>query len=183
MIIIMLGAPGSGKGTQSEMLSDILNLPHLNMGNEFRKAIDQKSEWGTIAKQYIDKGELVPDEFTNDFLKELLLDTKYKKGCIFDGFPRTTNQADELENILFNKGKGIDKVINLNIDYETIKDRLLKRGRKDDTEEVVDNRIKVYKDESKPLIQYYDQKKLLKEVESKGNIEEVNQKILECLSY
>jgi adenylate kinase len=183
MIIIMLGAPGSGKGTQSEMLSDILNLPHLNMGEEFRKAIEDDSEWGTIAKQYIDKGELVPDEFTNDFLKELLLEPKYKVGCIFDGFPRTINQADALDKILFNKGKGIDRVINLDIDDDTIKERLLKRGRKDDTEEIVDQRIETYKNESKPLIQYYGEKKLLKGVKSKGKVEDVNAKILECLSY
>lgn len=183
MIIILLGSPGSGKGTQSEILSELLSIPHLSMGECFRNEIEKKSEWGLIAKQYIDKGELVPDEFTNEFLKELLIDDKYKKGCIFDGFPRTIQQAEELDRVLLNKNKKIDCVINLILDYDETKERLLKRGRKDDTEDVIDKRIQLYEEESKPLIEYYKEKKLLKPIDCNGTKDDVNEKILKSISF
>jgi adenylate kinase len=183
MILVILGCPGSGKGTQSEILSNNLDIPHLNMGKEFRNEIEKGSEWGMIAKDYVNKGELVPDEFTNRFLKELLSDSKYKKGCIFDGFPRTIIQAEELDNVLFNQNKGIDCVVNLDLDYDTAKERLLKRGRKDDSEDIINDRIKVYEEETEPLIEHYKGKNLLKSVDCDGTEEEINKKIVECLSF
>lgn len=181
MVIIMFGAPGVGKGTQSKLLSDKLGVSHLSTGEKFREEIEKNSEYGMIAKNYIDKGELVPDEITIQFVKDILSDEQYKKGCIFDGFPRTINQAEILKKILMKMGKDIHKVINLSADDKVIMDRLLKRGREDDTEEIIKDRLKVYKENTEPLIQYYGNQNLLLDIESSGDEEEVNDTILKKL--
>lgn len=181
MVIIMFGAPGVGKGTQSKLLSDKLGVSHLSTGEKFREEIEKNSEYGMMAKSYIDKGELVPDEITIQFVKDILSDEQYKKGCIFDGFPRTINQAEILKKILMKMGKDIHKVINLSADDKVIMDRLLKRGREDDTEEIIKDRLKVYKENTEPLIEYYGNQNLLLDIESSGDGEEVNGAILKKL--
>ena len=181
MVIIMFGAPGVGKGTQSKLLSDKLGVSHLSTGEKFREEIEKNSEYGMMTKSYIDKGELVPDDITIEFVKDILSDEKYKKGCIFDGFPRTINQAEILKKILMKMGKDIHKVINLSADDKVIMDRLLNRGRQDDTEEIIKDRLKVYKENTEPLIQYYGNQNLLLDIESSGDEEEVNETILKKL--
>jgi len=181
MVIIMFGAPGVGKGTQSKLLSDKLGISHLSTGEKFREEIESGSEYGMMAKSYIDKGELVPDEITIEFVKDILSDEQYKKGCIFDGFPRTIEQAGSLKKMLMKMGKDIHKVINLSADDDVIMKRLLKRGREDDTEEIIKDRLKVYKENTEPLIQYYGNQNLLLDVKSSGNEEEVNETILKKL--
>ena len=181
MVIIMFGAPGVGKGTQSKLLSDKLGVSHLSTGEKFREEIEKNSEYGMMTKSYIDKGELVPDDITIEFVKDILSDEKYKKGCIFDGFPRTINQAEILKKILMKMGKDIHKVINLSADDKVIMDRLLNRGRQDDTEEIIKDRLKVYKENTEPLIQYYGNQNLLLDIESSGDGEEVNETILKKL--
>ena len=181
MVIIMFGAPGVGKGTQSKLLSDKLGISHLSTGEKFREEIENGSEYGMMAKSYIDKGELVPDEITIEFVKDILSDEQYKKGCIFDGFPRTMNQAEILKKILMKMGNDIHKVINLSADDKVIMDRLLNRGRQDDTEEIIKDRLKVYKENTEPLIQYYGNQNLLLDIESSGDGEEVNETILKKL--
>lgn len=177
----MFGAPGVGKGTQSKLLSDKLGISHLSTGEKFREEIESGSEYGMMAKSYIDKGELVPDEITIEFVKDILSDDQYKKGCIFDGFPRTIKQANSLKKMLMKMGKDIHKVINLCADDDVIMKRLLSRGREDDTEEIIKDRLKVYKENTEPLIQYYDNQKLLLDVKSSGDEEEVNETILKKL--
>lgn len=181
MVIIMFGAPGVGKGTQSKLLSDKLGISHLSTGEKFREEIESGSEYGMMAKSYIDKGELVPDEITIEFVKDILSDDQYKKGCIFDGFPRTVKQANSLKKMLMKMGKDIHKVINLCADDDVIMERLLSRGREDDTKEIIKDRLKVYKENTEPLIQYYDNQKLLLDVKSSGDEEEVNETILKKL--
>lgn len=182
MIIIMFGAPGVGKGTQSKLLSDKLGVSHISTGEKFREEIEKNSEYGLIAKEYIEKGNLVPDDIVIQFVKDILSDSEYKKGCIFDGFPRTLTQANALKRILMKMGKDIHKVINLNADDEVITKRLLERGRKDDTEEIIKDRLKVYKENTEPLIQFYDNQNLLISVDSDGDESEVNNKIMDKLS-
>lgn len=183
MVIIMFGAPGVGKGTQSKLMSEKLGIPHLSTGEKFREEIKNKTEYGLIAKEYIEKGELVPDDITIQFVKEILSEPEYKRGCIFDGFPRTIEQAENLKYMLMKIGKDIHKAINLTADDDTIMERLLSRGRKDDTEEVIKERLKVYKDNTEPLIKFYDNQDLLLTIQSDGDESDVNDKIFQKLSF
>ncbi len=182
MRLVFLGPPGAGKGTQALRISEKYGIPHISTGDILRNAVKEGTELGKLAKSYMDKGELVPDDVIIGIIRERLSQSDVKeKGFILDGFPRTLRQAEALEELLEEVSMPLDRVVYLNVDDEEIVKRLLLRGRADDTEEVVRNRLKVYREQTAPLIDYYAQKCLLVEIYGVGEIEEITKKIEEAV--
>jgi adenylate kinase len=124
MYVIMLGAPGAGKGTQADILSQEMNLPHIASGDLFRQALDKKTEVGILARSYMDKGELVPDEITIKMILERVNQSDCASGCLFDGFPRTLQQAKVLDKVLKEQGKSIDEAVYIEVPNEELVKRL-----------------------------------------------------------
>lgn len=205
MKLLLLGAPGAGKGTQAFELSKHYNIVHISTGDIFRDIIGKGTPLGKLAKSYIDKGQLVPDDVTIEIVKERLSQDDCKNGYILDGFPRTVYQAQALEKI-----DSIDRVVDIDIPLEKLTRRLTGRRvcpkchesyhidylngsdvcvecgakliqRADDNEETVNNRISVYKQQTQPLIDYYDNKKLLLTVDGDKPVNEVFNEIVEAL--
>lgn len=172
--IVMFGAPGSGKGTQSEVLIQTYGLFHISTGDVLRDHIKRGTELGKTAKGFIDKGQLIPDELMISILGAVIDDNKEKTkfGVIFDGFPRTIAQADALEEMLAERGTKLSAVIGLNVPEEILIGRLLNRGkesgRSDDNLETINDRLKVYHRQTAPLQDYYTKKGLLHMVKGTG---------------
>ncbi len=182
MFIVLFGAPGVGKGTQAEILSAKLNIAHFSTGDAFRAAIKNETEVGLLAKQYVDAGKLVPDEVVTKIVAEALSEEKFSNGALLDGYPRTTTQATSLDELLHGKGQSIEAVVNISVERDAIIERLLARGRKDDTQEIIANRLDVYLSETAPVLQYYKGKQdLLREVDGNKSIQEVTAAILDTL--
>ncbi|HCM89166.1 MULTISPECIES: adenylate kinase [Vagococcus] len=127
MNLILMGLPGAGKGTQAERIIDVYGIPHISTGDMFRDAMKNETELGLLAKSFIDKGELVPDEVTNGIVKDRLSQDDTEKGFLLDGFPRTLAQAEELDKILEELGKKVDNVLNIHVEAEVLIDRLAGR--------------------------------------------------------
>ncbi|MBO5412230.1 MAG: adenylate kinase [Clostridia bacterium] len=201
MNIILLGAPGAGKGTQATKISDAYLLPHISTGDIFRENIKNQTEIGLLAKSFIDKGQLVPDEVTCKIVEERITRSDCKNGYMLDGFPRTIAQAEALDKIT-----NIDLVINVDVDFSLLMDRLCGRRvckdcgesyhvsrlggattcsrcggelyqRKDDNPETVQSRLDVYTAQTAPLIEYYEKKGLLFNVVGNTTPEDVYSKI------
>jgi len=180
--VVFLGPPGAGKGTQAVRIAEKYNVPHISTGDILRAAVKEGTELGKLAKSYMDRGELVPDEVIIGIIRERLSQPDVReRGFILDGFPRTLKQAEALDQMLAELNMPLDRVIYLNVDDEEIVKRLLARGRADDTEEVIRNRLKVYREQTAPLIDYYSEKCLLAEIYGVGEIEEITRKIEEAL--
>ena len=177
MRLILLGPPGAGKGTQAEKLKTSLNVPHLSTGDMFRAAIKAKTHLGLAVKAIVDRGDLVSNEMVWGIVSEGLSGPDCANGFILDGFPRSLEQAEMLGSMLQEKGEGLDHVVQLTANEEELVERLLQRakelGRKDDTEEVIRHRLKVYTEETAPLAAYYKEKGLLREIDGMGTIEQV----------
>ncbi|MGI5824985.1 MAG: adenylate kinase [Bacillota bacterium] len=204
MRLVLMGAPGAGKGTQADVMAKKLFVPHISTGDIFRAAIKAGTEMGKLAEQYISQGKLVPDEVTLGIVKDRLEEADCKDGFILDGFPRTIAQADGLQEYLASVDRPLDSVINIDVDLNSLVDRLTGRRvcrgcgasfhlmynppakegvcdecggelyqRKDDSEETIKNRLNVYVENSKPLIDYYAEKGLLMEVDGNQAINEV----------
>ncbi|HOV71238.1 MAG TPA: adenylate kinase [Dysgonamonadaceae bacterium] len=175
--IVIFGAPGSGKGTQSNYLKEKYGLEHISTGDLLRAEIAQKSELGKMAENYIAKGQLVPDEVVIGMLEETIKKNPNAKGFIFDGFPRTLAQGEALDKILKKFGQEISIVISLEVDDEELINRLLKRGelmgRSDDNRETIESRLKVYYNQTAPLKEFYAKQGKLVEIKGKGSIEEI----------
>ncbi len=173
MKLVFLGPPGAGKGTQAKILSYKLGIPHISTGDIFRENIKNKTELGKKASEFSDKGLLVPDEVTNAMVQERLKRDDCSKGYILDGYPRTIPQAKFLDQI-----QNIDRVVYFYLGDKTTIERMLNRAkdsnRIDDTEEVIKKRIKVYKKQTQPLIEYYKKKGILLEIDAKPSIEEIS---------
>lgn len=182
MILVLFGAPGVGKGTQAVILAEKLGIAHLSTGDAFRAAIKNQTAVGMLAKEYVDAGKLVPDEVVTRIVEEAMSGTQFADGCILDGFPRTRAQADALDQLLAKKGLSIGRVVNLEVDDETIIARLLQRGRADDTEAIIRDRLNVYNNETAPLLEYYGEKGLLRSVNGIGDVEEVSSRVLVALN-
>jgi len=178
MIIILFGAPGVGKGTQAAILADKLSIAHLSTGDAFRAAIKNQTEVGKLAKGYVDAGDLVPDDVVARIVDEAMNDASFANGAILDGFPRTQAQADALAGMLSARGLSVHRVVNIDVDDATIIERLLARGRADDTREIIENRLSVYRQETAPLLDYYTAQGNLVTVDGVGEVEQVNQRIL-----
>ncbi len=178
--IVLFGPPGAGKGTQAEKLISKYNLVHLSTGDIFRANIKGETKLGTLAKSYIDDGNLVPDEVTIKMLESEVDKNPNAEGFIFDGFPRTTPQAEALETFLKSKGTEISVMLALNVSEEELIKRLLLRGkdsgRADDAnEEVIANRIRVYHEQTAVVADFYSAQNKFEQIEGCGTIEETSQ--------
>ncbi len=204
MKIIMLGAPGAGKGTQAKLIADKYSIPHISTGDIFRANIKEGTELGKKAKEYMDKGALVPDELTCDLVMDRISQGDCKNGFVLDGFPRTIPQAEALSSALEKEGKSMDFAIDIEVPDENIINRMggrrackgcgatyhivnippKKEGicdrcgealvlRDDDKPETVKNRLTVYHDQTQPLIDYYNKKNILHEVDGTMEMNDV----------
>ena len=171
--LIFLGPPGAGKGTQAKSLAEFLQIPHISTGDILRQAIQDQTNLGMQAQSFMDKGELVPDKLVEDMVEERLKQPDAQTGWILDGFPRKVTQAKFLGELLINLREGGEKVINLDAPDAVVINRLLGRGRKDDTEEVIRRRLEIYRDETAPLINYYSDRQQLLTVNGNQSQEEV----------
>jgi len=180
--LILFGPPGAGKGTQSKLLAEEYNLIHLSTGDLLRSEIAAGTELGNKAKSLIDAGKLVPDEVVVGMVRHKIEENQKAAGFIFDGFPRTTEQAKALDGILEEVDQGISLVLALKVDEDELTRRMLERGRKDDTEEVIRGRFEVYREETHPLKEYYQKQNKLTEVNGMGDIDEVSKRLQEVVN-
>lgn len=180
--LVLFGKPGAGKGTQANFLKEKYNLVHISTGDVFRRNIKNGTELGTLAKSYIDKGELVPDKVTINMLRDEVEQNPDASGFIFDGFPRTTAQAEALDNLLDSKGMKINATLALEAEDETLLKRLLERGktsgRSDDQDESkIRNRFAEYNEKTAPLKQFYESQNKFHSVNGVGEIAEISERL------
>jgi adenylate kinase len=180
--LIFLGPPGAGKGTQAQVLAEHLHIPHISTGEILRQAMKEQTPLGIKAQGYVDSGELVPDQLVQDLVEERLAQSDAKSGWILDGFPRKVTQAAFLEELLAKTAQGGERVVNLDAPDDIVISRLLARGRKDDTEEVIRRRLEVYRNETAPLINYYSQRERLLTVNGNQSQEEVTTQLEHILA-
>lgn len=176
--IVLFGPPGAGKGTQAEKLREKYNLVHLSTGDILRNEIKNATELGTMAKEFMDKGELVPDEVVIDMIENCLKEYADASGFIFDGFPRTTEQASALDQLLRKHNTEIDLMLSLEVDDEELVARIVQRGREsgredDKNESVIFNRILTYNKKTAPLKEYYNKQGKYNSIEGVGSIDDV----------
>lgn len=179
MRVVLLGPPGAGKGTQAVLLSEKLGVPHISTGDLFRANIGQQTPLGLEAQKYMDAGDLVPSEVTNRMVEARVGEPDAANGFVLDGYPRTVDQADALEKILADIDKKLDAVLCFVVAEDTVVERMLARGRADDSEDVIRNRLRVYREETEPLLDHYDG--LVVSVDGVGDVEEVNARALSAL--
>ena len=212
MNIILMGLPGAGKGTQASEIVKKFPIPHISTGDMFRKAIKDETDLGKEAKSYMDRGELVPDEVTVGIVKDRISEDDAKKGFLLDGFPRTIEQAEALNEIMQEFDRKIDAVINIEVAEEELMNRLTGRRicekcgttyhlvfnppkvegicdldggklyqREDDNPETVANRLNVNVKQSKPILEFYDNKKVLKNIDGSRDIKVVTEDVIDIL--
>ncbi|ABA20334.1 Adenylate kinase [Trichormus variabilis ATCC 29413] len=179
--LIFLGPPGAGKGTQAQILAEHLHIPHISTGDILRQAMKEQTPLGIKAQSYVDSGELVPDQLVQDLVEERLEQADAKSGWILDGFPRKVTQAAFLEELLQKTGQGGERVVNLDAPDDVVVTRLLSRGRKDDTEEVIRRRLEIYRNDTAPLIDYYSDRQKLLTINGDQSQEEVTHELKETL--
>ncbi|ASE33484.1 adenylate kinase [Mammaliicoccus sciuri] len=212
MNIILMGLPGAGKGTQASEIVKKYPIPHISTGDMFRKAIKEETDLGKEAKSYMDRGELVPDEVTIGIVRERLAEEDAKKGFLLDGFPRTVEQADALNEILSDLNRKVDAVINIEVAEEELMNRLTGRRicevcgttyhlvfnppkvegvcdldggklyqREDDNPETVANRLSVNVKQTKPLLDFYENQGVLKNIDGSRQIDNVTEDVIQIL--
>lgn len=178
MNVVIFGAPGSGKGTQSEKLIERYGLHHISTGEVLRDHIARKTPIGQIAKTYINQGQLIPDSLMIKILEEIIdNEPKAKEGVILDGFPRTIPQAEALNRFLAKRGQKIHHVVGLEVPEEELVDRMIKRGaqtgRADDNLETIQNRLKVYHESTTPLRDFYIKEGKYRPIKGSGSVDEI----------
>ncbi|HSK54972.1 MAG TPA: adenylate kinase [Jiangellales bacterium] len=185
MRMLIMGPPGAGKGTQASVIADRLGVPAISTGDIFRANVSQGTPLGVQAKRYMDAGEYVPDEVTNDMVRDRLAEPDARDGFLLDGYPRTLAQVDFLDSVLAERDNALERVLELTVDGEEVVDRLLRRaldqGRTDDTEEVVRRRLEVYTEQTAPLLAVYRDRGLLVQVDGLGPVDQVTERALEAL--
>src|SRR5574344_2865795 len=179
--VVIFGAPGSGKGTQSERIVEKFGINHISTGDVLRAEIKNGTELGKTAKGYIDQGQLIPDELMIDILASVFDSFKDSKGVIFDGFPRTIAQAEALKAMLAERGQSVSVMLDLDVPEEELMTRLIKRGqesgRADDNEETIKKRLVVYHSQTAPLIDWYKQEGQYAHIHGSGRLEDITAEI------
>ena len=183
--IVIFGAPGSGKGTQSERIVEKYGINHISTGDVLRAEIKNGTELGKTAKGYIDQGQLIPDELMIDILASVFDSFKDSKGVIFDGFPRTIAQAEALKKMLAERGQDVSVMVDLDVPEEELMVRLIKRGkdsgRADDNAETIKKRLHVYHSQTAPLIDWYKNEKKYQHINGLGTMEGIFAEICEAV--
>lgn len=177
MRIVFVGPPGAGKGTQSARLTQYLNVPHLSTGDMLREARQKKTQIGMLASQYMSTGQLVPDPIILQLVGERLAQPDCENGYLFDGFPRTLGQAKSLDQFLGERGTPLDAVLEIRVPEDVLLERLAGRGRSDDEPEIIRERLKGYRDQTQPLLDYYAQTGRLVTIDGCGTTDEVFRRI------
>ncbi len=188
--IIIFGAPGSGKGTQSQKLIDKYHLTHISTGDILRNEIEKHSKLGELANKYMSQGQLVPDDVVINILDELLAHNPDNVGYIFDGFPRTLKQGEAMDEMLSSRKESVNVVLSLEVDDEQLTDRLIKRGevsgRNDDTPETIKSRLQVYYRQTAQLKRYYAEQNKLVKIDGMGTVDDIFariEKVIDKLNY
>ena len=183
--IVIFGAPGSGKGTQSERIAEKYGINHISTGDVLRAEIKNGTELGKTAKGYIDQGQLIPDELMIDILASVFDSFKDSKGVIFDGFPRTIAQAEALKKMLAERGQDVSVMLDLEVPEDELMVRLIKRGkdsgRADDNEETIKKRLHVYHSQTSPLIDWYKNEKKYQHINGLGTMDGIFADICEAV--
>lgn len=185
--LVLFGPPGAGKGTQSDILIEYFKLIHISTGDILRSQIAAQTEMGIEAKRYMDKGFLVPDSIVIGMIRVLLLENVDAMGYIFDGFPRTVDQALAFDVLMDELGTSISGMISLKVEKQELINRLLTRGltsgRTDDQDiSIIENRIQQYNEKTLPLINYYSAQNKYYEIDGMGTIEEISQRLIKTVS-
>ena len=187
MRLIIMGPPGAGKGTQAQILVEKYGIPQLSTGDILRGAIQARTPMGLQAKEIMARGDLVPDEVVCGIVSERLEDKDAARGFVLDGFPRTIAQAEALDRMLVEKGIALDAVISLDVEVDELIERVKKRAaqseenRVDDNEEVLRNRLEVYRELTEPLIAYYEKQGAVRHIDGMSSIDDVTQAIADSL--
>ena len=184
--LLLIGAPGAGKGTQAEKLAEAFQIPAISTGDIFRHNVKNETELGKQAKAFMDRGEYVPDSLTNALVRDRLSHADAIEGFLLDGYPRTADQVVELDDILGAQGNKLDVVVQLTADTDEVVRRLLNRaieqGRADDTEDVIRRRLEVYEEQTAPLTDTYAARGLVVMIDGLGEVAEVTGRILSALA-
>jgi len=185
MRLILMGPPGAGKGTQAKFVADHFGIPAISTGDIFRANVSQGTPLGVEAQRYMDAGDYVPDEVTNQMVRNRIDEPDAQPGFLLDGYPRTLAQVQELDGMIAFTGHSLDAVVVLTVDEDEIVDRLLQRalveGRADDTEDVIRKRQAIYSEQTEPLIEVYRGRGILIEVNGMGEVDDVTERIFEAL--
>lgn len=185
MRLLILGAPGAGKGTQAAHIAKRLDIPAISTGDIFRKNIAEETDLGLKVKSILSSGGFVPDDVTIDIVRDRLTEPDAQSGFLLDGFPRTPGQVEALDEMLSDQGASLDSVIELTVDTDEVVQRLLQRaedqGRSDDTEEVIRDRMSLYAEETAPLSSIYRSRGLLVHVDGMGEVDEVTDRVFRAL--
>jgi len=184
--ILLLGAPGAGKGTQAAFVIERLGVAHISTGDMLRQAVADQTEVGKKAKVVMDSGKLVSDDIVIAIAEERLSQPDAKKGFVLDGFPRTLAQAESLDAMLTKMGTPLERCVAITVDTDAVVQRLLKRaeleGRADDNEATIRERMQVYDNQTSPLLEYYDNGDILATVDGMGGVEEISERVKTALS-
>lgn len=181
MNIILLGPPGAGKGTQGDLLSCETGHPQISTGDLLRKAVRDETDLGVRAKHYMDRGLLVPDEVIMRLIEEVLRSPVAENGVLMDGFPRTVVQAEAVDEFLAGRGGAVDHVVNMEVSRDELVKRLLGRaeeqGRSDDNEAAIRQRLEVYREQTEPLVTFYDDRGIVRRIDAVGTIDDVRARV------
>jgi adenylate kinase len=185
MRLLILGPPGAGKGTQAKRIAARFQIPAVSTGDIFRANISAGTPLGLLVDEIVKSGKYVPDELTNDLVRDRLLQPDAAAGFILDGYPRTSAQVDELDSMLASAGRGLDAVLELTVNSDELVSRLLKRahteGREDDSEDVIRHRMDVYQEQTAPLVEVYYKRGLLLPVDGLGELDDVTARLFAAL--
>lgn len=179
MRLLFIGPPGAGKGTQAALVAARLGIPHISTGEMFRYHVSTGTELGRQVEQLLEAGAYVPDEITVAMLAERMHEPDTARGFLLDGFPRTENQVAALDELLGDKP--LDRVILFSVKEDALVERLLSRGRPDDSEETIRARLQVYEEQTAPLLDIYEARGLLVEIDGVGEVDEVTERLLEAI--